>query len=700
MVEQAHFSKLLKALQRLWEEQLLLDITLKTADDQNVRIHKLILFLFSKHFQMQFQAMSTEEINVDVNLSDVKSLLYFLYNGDASKLDMKVLPQLLRKLKLDLLLDDKRGKERKGKKKQDRSFVELEEMYLRYLTFEVELKMLYNTRYCWDVTLMVEGKTFKCHKVILSALSSYFELMFSSGMRESQDIVICLQGVESAIFASVLCYIYIGVITITVANAQQLLSTAVYLQIISLQEQCETFLSRHIDVINCLDMWNLGRTYHCPRLTRDSWEVIIDNFNQIDQSKLISLEKEDFLSLITDDNLNTDSEELVCRLGLKWLEKEPSRDKHSVDIVKAFRFPFLKLAFITGILQSHAVIKKSNDCMETVSKSLEDASESHLQHSTSLSPRKEKGFMVLKSSSYGKGIEIGFYSLGQGKWFALTPLKSRYTGCNFATCLSGTKLFISGGTHKPKACLYFDIENNTWLNMPLLQRGRSGHNMVVVQNCLYVLGGTAGVTVRTEDDTLNVEKLFVCEEGTNWESSSKLMINVSDSACGVIKQNIYLLGGTINNQPGVYSKDVQCFNTETKTCCILLRHLHMPTSLAVATSTFLDIYMISPRGEIIQFRENNVPSVVGKMHNSSMIGYGVLYHEDSVFLFGGSSNTVESDTVYKYDLKTNMCTQQKQLKLPFRKESNQLFASVAHVSRLFLTRLLSTTEDKKLKTPR
>ncbi|KAL3875838.1 hypothetical protein ACJMK2_033749 [Sinanodonta woodiana] len=700
MVEQAHFSKLLKALQRLWEEQILLDITLTTADDQQVRIHKLILLLFSKHFQAQFQATPTEDIKVDAILSDVKSVLFFIYNGDASKLDMKNLTQLLHKLKLDLLTDDKQMKEGKGKNVQDKSLLELEERYLRYLTFEVGLKMLYNTRSCWDVTILVESKTFRCHKVILSALSSYFELMFSSGMRESQDAVICLQGVESIIFELVLCYIYTGGINITIANAQRLISTAVYLQIISLQEHCETFLSRHIDVFNCLDMWELGRTYNCPRLTRDTWEVIIDNFNQIDQSKLISLTKKDFLSLITDDNLNTDSEERVCRLGLIWLEKKPSREKHSVDIVKAFRFPFLESAFITGVLKSHHIIKKNKECMETLLKSLENVSESYSKRSTSILPRKEKGFIVLKSSSYGKGIEIGFYSLGQGKWFALTPLKSRSTGCNFATCLSGTKLYISGGTHKPESCTYFDIETNAWFNMPALQRGRSGHNMVVVQNCLYVLGGTAGITVVAKYDMPSVDKLSVCEEGTEWESTSKLIINVSDSACGVIKHNIYLLGGTINNQPGVYSKDIQCFDTETKTCCILLRHLPMPTSLAVATSNFLEIFMISPRGEIIHVGEDNVPAVVGKMHKSSMIGYGVLYHEDSIFLLGGSSNTVESDTVYKYDLKTNVCTQQKQLKLPFRKESNQLFASVTHVSRLFLTRILSTTEDKKIKTPR
>jgi hypothetical protein len=47
------------------------------------------------------------------------------------------------------------------------------------------IQRLWNTGDHSDVTILVGEKTFKCHKFILAAVSTYFDAMFCSGMRES-----------------------------------------------------------------------------------------------------------------------------------------------------------------------------------------------------------------------------------------------------------------------------------------------------------------------------------------------------------------------------------------------------------------------------------------------------------------------------------------------------------------------------------
>ena len=44
---------------------------------------------------------------------------------------------------------------------------------------------LWSTGVHSDVKIHVKDKTFNCHKAVLVASSSYFEAMFSSGMREA-----------------------------------------------------------------------------------------------------------------------------------------------------------------------------------------------------------------------------------------------------------------------------------------------------------------------------------------------------------------------------------------------------------------------------------------------------------------------------------------------------------------------------------
>ena len=109
-----------------------------------------------------------------------------------------------------------------------------------YNTLSGGFERLYESGAHSDTTIMVGAKTFHCHRVILCAISPYFDAMFSSGMKESVSGVVKIEGTESNVFEAILEYIYKGSDTVTDENAESILKAACLLQMECLQVKAIT----------------------------------------------------------------------------------------------------------------------------------------------------------------------------------------------------------------------------------------------------------------------------------------------------------------------------------------------------------------------------------------------------------------------------------------------------------------------------
>lgn len=58
------------------------------------------------------------------------------------------------------------------------------------------MQMMRSHHMLTDVVLEVKGELFHAHKIVLSAGSSYFKAMFTSGLKESEMSRVRLQGVS------------------------------------------------------------------------------------------------------------------------------------------------------------------------------------------------------------------------------------------------------------------------------------------------------------------------------------------------------------------------------------------------------------------------------------------------------------------------------------------------------------------------
>jgi len=220
--------------------------------------------------------------------------------------------------------------------------------------------------------LQVEKKTFKCHKVILSAFSDYFHAMFSSGMRESQNNVVCIKDISSVIFENVLSFAYSGEDCVTVDNAEDLLRASVLLQISCLQSTCESFLLDQTTAENCIGIWRLAQNLNCERLKETSWEFILKEFEVISQlDEFIGLEKDELISIISNDDLSVTNEENVCDAVFRWLEHDDDRLSHLADVFEELRLQLISLQYLLEKVDFNPAVRNSKKCTSLVKHALD-----------------------------------------------------------------------------------------------------------------------------------------------------------------------------------------------------------------------------------------------------------------------------------------------------------------------------------------
>ncbi|XP_052784712.1 kelch-like protein 24 [Mya arenaria] len=693
-----HFEELSKGLSKLRQEQYLLDATIST-NKGNVELHKLILCLFSETLEKKLsedKPFTTEALGYSAE--DVENIVQFLYDGD-TVLKPKC-TEIINSLHLDLSVDQKirHKKVSKSKGENIQDLINLELNCLRNSIFEMRIpRLLAEPRQLSDIGIRTGTIVHKCHKLILSAVSEYFTAMFGSGMKESSDEIVVLEGVDSKVFSSILSYIYFGKCELNFSISQDILSTAVYLQISTLQLQCEEFLLQNIDVTNCVDLWKLGVHFSCDLLKDGAWQFLVDNFKHINQLKLISeLNIHNIKNLVKNENLDVEDENSVFQFVLQWAKHNKGlEDLH--QILSLVRLTLIDLALLESSLKDSQIIKTNKACMDMLKTAVEKKINNEENGIELEYPRKETCFIVLKRSSYISGIEAACFSLRHKKWFELTPLTSSAGGSAFAAVATDLHIYMSGGSQTPKCFYQYSVEDDSWSELARMNHPRWAHVMGCVHGNVFVLGGSDN-TFDTRTGALNaLQSIEKYESGAKeWETLVEtLRIATYDAAYATVNTSLYILGGAVSTKVGAYLKDIQCFNTVTETCTVLYYPLPFTLSLGIACTHNKDIYVVNPNGKFIHFNETlGPPTIIFETNGVHLMAFATVFHNKNIYIMGGFDMVGETDVIHKYDIKNKRISTSKDLRLPFERKSNHLFGAVMRVSPRLLTRDLKRNIDQ------
>ena len=494
-----------------------------------------------------------------------------------------------------------------------------------------------------DIEVKVKDTTFGCHKLVLAAMSPYFDAMFYSGMIECTDNVVQLQNLSASTFESVLLFLYLGKCPIHTENVEDLLKASAMFQIGMLTQMCETFLVDHVDAENCVAMWKLASMHQCKILEHTSFSFILNNFQDIvDTENFNRLDKDDVLLIIVHDDLNVANEEIVCDAIFAWYRSDDVTRKSDFEaLFERLRLPLVSSEYLVNNVDSLEVVNSSKKCQEIVKEAISYHMLPARRHEI-VSPRvlfrkhapNEEVLVVLGgySQSGEKVIDVLGYSFRQQKWFILCPLIYKL-GREYACCVYGNDIYVSGGSQRLQSLVKFSAEYNEWQRCPSMVQGRRRHAMVAVGESLFVIGGYDDKTSDEMKRTLiDIEEYNIST--SCWHTVGTLVKPVRSMSSAVCKEKILIFGGLLRGEHETAA--IQSYDTRTQSCTVVG---DLPLCCILTRSVIFDkrIFIFCTDGTVIEVTADLKFRLFAKIANFKRRRFGVITHDQRILILGGES---------------------------------------------------------------
>jgi hypothetical protein len=178
-----------------------------------------------------------------------------------------------------------------------------------------------NQKLC-DVQLIVGCSTIGAHRVVLAGSSAYMSARFESGMADSGDAV-SLHDLDFDIFQRVIEWQYTGACEIGEDQLQDLLATAMRLQVATLTAACAEQLAARVSLENCIGALALADQCALPQLKAVALKLATCHFDTLAAQEDFSLLPASCLEeLLSRDHLGVSHEDVACQAVLDWLLKQ------------------------------------------------------------------------------------------------------------------------------------------------------------------------------------------------------------------------------------------------------------------------------------------------------------------------------------------------------------------------------------------
>ena len=227
------------------------------------------------------------------------------------------------------------------------------------------LENLRNREQLCDVVLKVAETEIKAHRVVLAAVSPYFNAMFTGDLAESNQKVVQLNDLDPLAVHMFVEFAYVAKVNISVDNVQSLLTVASLLQVESLVEKCCCFLENELHPSNCLGIRRFAESHGCFTLSKTAYQYAMRNFNQTTQlEEFLQCSLEEVVEFLSEDTLYVRHEEEVYEAALRWVKyNKQDRLKKIPKLAEIIRFPLMAWEFlVTKVLEDGFITSDSHTC--------------------------------------------------------------------------------------------------------------------------------------------------------------------------------------------------------------------------------------------------------------------------------------------------------------------------------------------------
>ncbi|XP_050793325.1 kelch-like protein 1 [Gopherus flavomarginatus] len=412
------------------------------------------------------------------------------------------------------------------------------------------LKQMYLDKQFCDATLVVEGRRFPCHRMLLASVSPYFRVMFTSSFKESQDGEVLLKAIAPSIIQSMLNYLYLEEISLTAETAEELFIASCRLQILPLEEIISRFFVKNISMENCLGIYALAYAHNHKDLLHAAMHHIGFNFGSISEDyDFMCLDLSTLTSIISSDDLVVASELVVYQAVRRWVTFKPAKRLPVLSmLMRHVRLPFLTREALAEIqadselygdvpmwwkqLVGEERLWESGGLRQGIYDECIVCMELHryrIQHV-------ENDYSEFDiDSDLLSGMDC--FDPYTGRWKKLPGLKCLRHPASTAV---EHKLYLSGGKHQDGSCSDTLYEYNSftgqWIQLPSMSMPRDSHGFLACNLKLYALAG------RNDRHGLTSAESFDLVQKA-WTPISNLPFRLIYFASTVLKNKLYLIGG-------------------------------------------------------------------------------------------------------------------------------------------------------------
>lgn len=411
-----------------------------------------------------------------------------------------------------------------------------------------ELNKLRQDKRLCDVTLIVEGKQFSAHQVVLVASSRYFYGVFTSDMVEKRTQRVNLSELNASAMEPLLSYLYTGDVAINESNAEDLVISANYLLLPRLKALACKFLEQAMIASNSIYYYQLAEQFDCKDLKHHASQMIRANFGTIGQSKdFMGLSLDHVEELLSGDDIVIRAEEEIFEAILEWISHDPKeREGHFPQLFRHVRVTCVSRDYLFNSLATNVLVKSYPDCLARIIEATKvlligeglsvekprKCLETHVDAIITcggLSPD-----CLVRDTTY-------CYLPSEGTWQELAPMNVKRCRHGLAYCRGF--LYAIGGKDESfhNTVERYDPSTNTWTYVAPMKRCVKLIGTATLNGVLYVVGG---IEFTVEDGRRRCNTVHKYDPVTNtWTQLASLSSRRSSVCCVNDEHYVYAIGG-------------------------------------------------------------------------------------------------------------------------------------------------------------
>ena len=473
-----------------------------------------------------------------------------------------------------------------------------------------------------DITLLIEGCRFHCHKLVLAANSLYFDRMFSNGMSEASASTVTLNDLASGAVKTLIDFAYTARVTITHHNVLDLFEASDMLQFNAVKDFCTEFLAEQINIDNCLSFMIYADAYSSELLHEKAGIFAAQHFKYISsREEYLNLPASFVEFLLKQNELDMEYEEHVFEALIKWVyyHKE-ERARVIGTLVKCIRMNWVSRWYLIEVISKETTVSNSAEAMKHVQVAKDQLlAQGHtfelpwqLPPSRKCTGVTNKIVFINTAPSQYRDYEIYMFDPVNKSWSTMREKCPYVSELSTVTALDDALLIIGGWKCEKRKYTVLDTAQefkimNRYFPTLWYTRGHATrvprylHSSIAIGDKIYIVGGL--------DDSQSLQAAVLVADKNNlteFEPCPRMLFPVCRPAVTYHENKIYVIGGfSKHGAPFVY---VQVFDIDAQKW-YEINGLPVTWRLSVAYATFIQgiIYVVC--GSVRNFRAVENPVV-------------------------------------------------------------------------------------------